>query len=274
MGATSRRLGALLVAAALLAGCSGGGDDPSGEPTTDVPSPQPSATEPPRPKVGACYKITFDQALEYTSAVEPKNCKRPHTSVTFAVGDLDNVVDGHLVAVDSQRVRDQVAKECPGRLGEFVGGTLAQRRLSMLRAVWFTPTLEESDAGAAWYRCDVIAVARDGRLANLNQDPEGTLDTRAGRERWGMCGTAEPGTPRFERVLCSLRHSWRAVEVVTFPKGRYPGAKAAAERGRDQCRDAGNEAADDPLDFQWGYEWPNAEQWRAGTTYGLCWVPD
>ena len=28
----------------------------------------------------------------------------------------------------------------------------------MLRTVWFTPSVEESDAGANWYRCDVVAL--------------------------------------------------------------------------------------------------------------------
>jgi hypothetical protein len=60
---------------------------------------------------------------------------------------------------------------------------------------------------------------------------------------------------------------------VTFPDGPYPGVEQASARGREQCENAGNEAAEDPLDFQWGYEWPNRTQWRAGTRYGLCWVP-
>lgn len=267
-----RGLAALAATAAVLTACSDG-DEPQADPEATTPSPQPQATEPPRPRPGACYRLSFQEALAYTSDVRPSSCKKPHTSVTYAVGRLDNVVNGHLVAVDSQRVKDQVARACPERLGDYVGGTLAQRRLSMLRSVWFTPTVEESDAGASWFRCDVIAVARDDHLANLTGSVKGALDTQEGRDRWGMCGTAEPGTAKFERVLCSAEHSWRAIEVVTFPDGRYPGEKAAAARGREQCRDAGNEAAEDPLDFQWGYEWPTAEQWRAGTTYGLCWVP-
>ena len=262
---------AAVLAAALLTSCTDG--EPAADPGPTTPIPRPSATEAPRPEEGACYRLSFEQALAYTSDVAPARCRRPHTSVTYAVGDLDNVVHGHLVAVDSRRVKEQVATTCPRLLGEYVGGSVEQRRLSMLRAVWFTPTVEESDAGAAWYRCDVIAVSGDGRLARLDGDLEGVLDTPEGRARWGMCGTAEPGASDFERVLCSGEHSWRAVGVVTFPAGDYPGRRAAEARGQEQCEDAGNAAAEDPLDFQWGYEWPTAEQWRAGTTYGLCWVP-
>ncbi len=257
---------------ALLAACT---DDPDGR-DGELPTPTslPRATDPPAPKEGACYRLSFKEAVAYTTDARPRSCRRPHTSVSYAVGDIDNVVDGHLVAVDSQLVAEQVAEACRSRFGEYVGGSLEQQRLSMLRPVWFTPTVEESDGGAAWYRCDVIAVAGNERLAPLDGDIRAALDTPEGRDRWGMCGTAEPGSRTFERVLCSGRHSWRAVEVVTFPEGGYPGERAAQERGQRPCEAAGNAAAEDPLDFQWGYEWPTRKQWDAGTTYGLCWVPD
>ena len=262
-----------LAAVVLLAGCTGD-EEPNADPDATTPSPQPVATEAPRPDEGACYQLSFDAALAYTSDAESRKCRRRHTSVTYAVGDLDNVVHGHLVAVDSRRVKQQVAETCPEMLVDHIGGSLTQRRLSMLRAVWFTPTVEESDAGAAWFRCDLIAVAGDQRLAQLDRDMTGVLDSAEGRTAWGMCGTAAPAARSFERVLCSEEHSWRAVEVVTFPEGDYPGEAAAEERGQAQCENAGNRAADDPLDFQWGYEWPNEDQWRSGTTYGLCWAPD
>jgi len=256
----------------LLAGCTS--DPEEADPGAPTPTPQPSATEAPVPKEGACYRLSYDAAIAYTSDAKPRSCRREHTSVTYAVGDLDNVVDGHLVAVDSRRVKQQVAEACPRLLGEYVGGSLAQQRLSMLRPVWFTPTVEESDEGAAWFRCDLIAVAGAERLAPLDGDARGALATPEGRDRWGMCGTAPPASEDFERVLCSLPHSWRAVQVVTFATEAYPGEQAAEARGQEQCENAGNAAAEDPLDFQWGYEWPTEAQWNAGTTYGLCWVPN
>jgi hypothetical protein len=266
--------GAVVIATLALVTACTSDDDPKAGSEDPTPTPQASATEAPRPAEGACYQLSFEQALAYTSDTEPGSCRRKHTSATFAVGDLDNVVGGHLVAVDSRKVRDQVAETCPRLLGEYVGGTLAQRRLSMLRAVWFTPTVEESDAGASWFRCDVIAVAGDQQLAQLDGDAKGALSTPEGRTTWGMCGTAAPASDDFQRVLCSGKHSWRAAEVVAFPPGEYPGEKKAEAHGQQQCENAGNAAADDPLDFQWGYEWPSEDQWRAGTTYGLCWVPD
>lgn len=270
-----RLLPALVVAALLATGTACSGDD---EPAS-VPSPTPSPTAPPTasavpvPAARACYQVSYDEALAPTADGTAVDCAEEHTTQTYAVGRLDTVVDGHLLAVDSTRVREQVAATCPSQLGDFVGGSADDLRLSMLRAVWFTPTVEESDAGADWYRCDVIAIAGPEELASVTGRLGGALDTPAGRDRWGMCGTAAPDDRQFSRVVCSAEHSWRAVAVVELPDGAYPGAAAVRDRGQTPCEDAGRESAEDPLDFQWGYEWPTREQWRAGQTFGRCWVP-
>ncbi|MBI2243659.1 MAG: septum formation family protein [Nocardioides sp.] len=258
-----------------LAGCSGG-DDPTAEPTpsasASTPAP-PTATPVPAPEDRACYRLAYDEVVAPTTDRTPVDCGSRHTSMTFAVGRLDTVVDGHLLAVDADRVQAQVATACPERLAAFVGGTREDRRLSMLRAVWFTPTVEQSDAGAAWYRCDVVALAAQDRLAPLTGRLAGVLDEPAGRDRYGMCGTAQPGTPGFERVVCSADHSWRAIAVVPLAGDAYPGEEQVRAAGEDRCRDAGAAVAESTLDYQWGYEWPTAEQWAGGQRYGRCWAP-
>lgn len=281
----SRGLARLATALALLlplTACTAGDGESSSSGTTPTPTatasssptPPPTARPAPVPDNHACYRLDYDEAIAPTSERDPVDCGRTHTSITFDVGRLDTVVDGHLLAIDSDRVQAQAAQTCPEQLAEFVGGTLEDRRLSMLRAVWFTPTVEESDAGASWYRCDAIAVASDERLAPLTGQVGGVLDRPDGLDRYGMCGTAEPGTEGFSRVICSRDHSWRAISVVPFAPGDYPGADAVRERGQQPCEDAARDIAEDTLSFRWGYEWPTEEQWSSGQTYGLCWAPD
>ena len=284
----TRRTASVLAAAValVLGGCSGGDDadrsasSPSPSPSVSVsatgsPSPSAAAPLPQPPRDRACYRLDYAEAVAPTVDAAEVPCKRPHTSKTFSVGELDTVVDGHLLAVDSARVRDQVASTCPKRFADFVGGTKEDRRLSMLRPVWFTPTVEESDAGASWFRCDAVALAADERLAPLSTGRlQGALDRTDDRDRYAMCGTAAPGTPGFERVICSSDHSWRAVATVPFDDGRYPGVAKVRTAGDAPCKDAGADAAGGDLDYKWGYEWPTAAQWRAGQTYGLCWAPD
>ncbi|WP_395692836.1 septum formation family protein [Nocardioides sp.] len=275
---------AVVVAAVLgpvLAGCSGGSDEPSAgatstSPSTTTPSPSapPTATVPRPPRERACYDLTYAEAIAPTTSARHVSCKDTHTAATYAVGTVDDLVDGHLLAVDSDRVQAEVAKTCPEKFARVVGGTEEDRRLSMLRPVWFTPTVEESDAGADWYRCDAVAIAADEELAPLTTAVQGALDSEEGRDRYGMCGTAQPGTAHFERVICTADHSWRAVAVVPFVGGSYPGVAKVKAAGQTPCQDAGAAAASDSLDYQWGYEWPTAEQWATGQTFGRCWAPD
>jgi hypothetical protein len=267
----------LLVTVLALSACTGSDETPDAPTSSSAtPSASPSASAqaaPSRPGPRACHDLSYDEAISPTDDSDPVSCTASHTTMTFAVGQLDALADGHLLAVDSDRVRQQVATVCPERFADFVGGTVEQRQLSMLRAVWFTPTVEESDAGASWFRCDVAALAGDDELTPLTGRLAGALDDPDMRDRYGMCGTAQPGSRDFTRVICSADHSWRAVATVPFEAGDYPGVEKVRSAGDTPCKDAGANAAGGSLDYQWGYEWPTAAQWKAGQTYGICWVP-
>ena len=281
---TVRRFGVLVALVGLVLPACSGDDrpDPAGAPSGSAsasPTAEVTPTPPPRaqpvrvPADDACYVLSYRDALAPTTDARPVPCARPHTVETFAVGTVDNVVDGHLLAIDSDRVQQQVATTCPEQLGDAVGGTLADRRLSMLRAVWFTPSLERAAAGAEWYRCDVVALAGAQDLVRVQGSLRGVLDTPEGRDAYGMCGTTSPDARGFERVACSTEHTWRAFSVLPLDGDRYPGARAVAEAGA-ACEDAAAEVADDPLDYEWAYEGPDAAEWATGQTFVRCWAPD
>ncbi|MGV3562873.1 MAG: septum formation family protein [Nocardioides sp.] len=290
----ARAVGLVLLVPLVLAGCSDAAQEPgsgAGDVTADAAgqeaAPDAAAADgsrfagpqrPAPPPERGCYDLDLDAALAATDDSPTRPCASPHTARTFLVGRLDRAVDGHLLAVDSDRVRSQVATQCPAALPGFVGGGEDGWRLSVLRAVWFTPTLPEADAGASWFRCDVVAPDGRGGLLPLGGRLEGTLATPAGRDRWGLCATGAPDDRDARRVACAEQHSWRAVSVVelagTGAAGEdYPGEQAARERGQEPCEQVGRDRAADPLEFTWGYEWPSAEQWAAGQRFGRCWVP-
>jgi hypothetical protein len=285
---TVRRLlaaAATVLVAATGAGCSADDEpdaQPSASPSASIDAvtggnaaPRP-ARPAPLPPDHACYRLSYQHALAPTSGKGPVPCRDSHTAQTFAVGHVASVVDGHLLAVDSDRVQAQVAQTCPRRFAAWVGGSTDDRRLSLLRAVWFTPTVAQSDKGADWFRCDVIALDGDEQLAPLTGRLEGVLDTEAGRRRWSLCGTAEPGTKSFERVLCSAESArWQALSVVGLAGlgPSYPGEKRVSSEGQDPCESAGRAVAEDTLNFEWSYEYPTREQWQNGQTYGVCWAP-
>jgi hypothetical protein len=276
-----RVLGALVLVLGLAA-CTGGG--PAGAPATTPattsnspggrPSGSPSALPAPLPPEDlACYRLTFGQAVSPTSHRDPVPCAHRHTSMTVFVGRLTRLFPGGLPEIDAPRVNGRVAAACARRFRSFVGGSDEAHRLSMLRPVWFTPTLAEAEAGATWFRCDVVALAAEGTLLPLTGRLRGRLDRAGWSERYGLCATAEPGTRRFKRVACARRHSWRGLASVVMGPGAYPGVAAVRSRGESICRARAKAAAADPLDYRWGFEWPTRQQWAEGRHHGVCWVP-
>lgn len=278
-------LGAL---ALVLTSCTTGADRPEAAPTsspTAMSTPSLSTAQPPPepvvlpaearpPREGACYRIDFEEATAPTNDERPVRCTRRHTARTFFVGRLDTVVDGHLLAVDSQAAQQQVQQACPRQLDRYTGGTDRERRLSRLEAVWFSPTLEQSDLGASWFRCDVVGLGRGHSLAPLPRGLRGVLDRPGALDRVGLCGTAEPGSAGFERVICSRPHAWQAVTTIDIAGGpAYPGVGAVREAGESRCREFVREASGSPERFRYGWEWPTRKQWLHGQRYGFCWAP-
>ena len=252
---------------------------PAEAPATPV-SPTAAAPTAPRapkaPALGGCHRLTIEQAARPTDETGPVRCAKPHTSYTFHVGRLRTVVKGHSLAVDSDRVRRQVAHDCLGRLDGLVGGTPESRRLSRFQVVWFSPTLAQFDAGADWFRCDVVALATRDRLLRLpgGRKLNGVLDRPGALDSYGLCGTAQPGARRFERVACALKHSWVAISTIAIPgRDRYPGVAAVRRAGDQPCSDQVRRRNALALRFDYGWEWPTRKQWAAGQRHGFCWAP-
>lgn len=264
-GATATVVLALLA----LAGC-GGGSDPDAAPTAPRTAPAPPAAPPAR----ACYDLPFDQALQPTSEATPVPCTAKHTTETLYVGSIDPLVDGHLLAVDSDRVQQQIADTCRDRLAKHLGGDEETRRLSRIEAAWFSPTLTDSEAGALWFRCDLVFVTGPQQLARLPRSTKGLLSQENALDTYGTCGTTSPGGQQFQQVACSRPHKWRARATLELADGAGYLGKEAGEDANSRCRDLDARIAADRLRLRWSFEWPTREQWDAGQRYGYCWTPD
>lgn len=260
------------LALSLLAACSSEETEPSPEPDA-APSATQTTEPPPVPRVGSCHRLTMAQATDPVASDRAVACRRPHTSVTVKVGRLAPVEDGHLLAVDSPAVRARIADSCPDDPGPLLGGDETTRRLSRFEVVWFGPSLEAADAGADWYRCDVVAVRTENELLELPARLEGVLDAEGALDRYGTCGTTAPDKRDFARVVCSEKHTWRAVDVVELPANARYLAEDVSARGDAACKDVASERAGGALEFTWSFEWPTRAQWRSGQRYGYCWVP-
>lgn len=266
----------VLLLAVMVSGCSSDAPGSRERPSATASTSATPAAEapPPAPPRGACYDLDFAAAAAPTSTAAPVPCTARHTTTTIQVGTIAPVVDGHLLAVDSDTVQKQVANRCQSRLAAHLGGDEETRRLSRLTVVWFTPSLADSDRGALWFRCDLVALAGHDQLAPLPRVTRHLLRSPAALDRFGTCGTSSPAARGFERVICSARHTWRARATIALPAGAAYLGKAAGARANDSCHDVEAGLARDTLKLKWSFEWPTRQQWDAGQRYGLCWTPD
>ena len=119
-----------------------------------------------------------------------------------------------------------------------------------------------------------MAPRSEGKLLPLPAKLKGVLDQDGALDRFGTCGTAAPDAPGFSRVVCSEKHSWRAVDVIDLPADARYLAKDVTATADAACKDVASERADGSLKFTWSFEWPTRAQWAAGQRYGYCWVPE
>lgn len=268
----SRAVAALACVLLAAAGCS---SEPAATPTPSTsPTPTVAPTPPAPPPGHACYALDFAAAVKPTTTAPPVDCTAAHTAVTIRVGTIRPVVDGHLLAVDSDAVQQQVAGRCRQAFARVVGGDEETRRLSRLTTVWFSPSLADSDRGAVWFRCDVVALAGHEQLAPLPGSVRGILSADGALDRWGTCGTADPAAAHFQRVICSRPHRWRARASIDLPAGAKYLSKAAGATADSACHDVDSRLAGDSLKLRWSFEWPTRDEGAAGQRYGICWTPD
>ena len=144
---------------------------------------------------------------------------------------------------------------------------------TLLGWAWFRPTAEQWEAGARWFRCDVVGGTEDSvELPALPVTAKGALLGRAD-DRWLACVDAESvnGSPW---VPCASRHTWRAVTtiVVGEPKERYPGDRLVEVVTRDFCRKAVVAWLAYPLDYEFGYTYSHRGEWEGGNRRSICWA--
>jgi hypothetical protein len=256
----------------LVTGCTGSG--PAAGPASDGPRTSESpgtrtATDQAPPDVGECRALAAD-AVEQPDDDSPSvPCGGRHTAETFAVGEFT----GRLAeaAVDDERLSEQVLDRCERRFRRYVGADASLALRTVLTWAWFRPSPDAWDAGARWYRCDLLASDAEGLLELRGRARDVLLGRPA--DRWLLCAVGERVSDA-PRVSCDQPHSWRAVTTVVLggADARWPGVRRAELRTRDFCSDSVGAWLGYPVDYTYGYTWLGPAEWQAGNRRSVCWA--
>ena len=249
----------LLVLALLLTACFAGAGGASSTGGTTAPD------------VGACRMLEPDDVAQPSNDTDPVSCDQAHTAQTYAVGSLPGQF--HDATYDDADVAAYVYRTCTDRFIEFTGADESLAMRTILSWAWFRPGKSAWDAGARWYRCDVIGGG--DQIRTYVDLPESTKGLLLGRphDEWMVCaqGATVSGSVK---VPCTDHHDWRAVTTIVLggQADDYPGDSLVQSRTRDFCSKSVGAWLDYPVDYDYGYSWFHRAEWDAGNRRSVCWA--
>ena len=223
------------------------------------------------PDLDACRMLSPDDVSHPSNSTDPVSCDQPHTAQTYAVGSLPATF-AH-ASYDDVGVRAYAYQTCSRRFITFTGADESLAMRSILSWAWFRPSRAAWDAGARWYRCDVIGGGDQTRAyVDLPARTKGLLLGRP-KDEWMVCaqGATVSGSVK---VPCTEKHDWRAVTTIVLGSSgdTYPGDRAVQARTRDFCSKSVGAWLDYPVDYDFGYSWFHVAEWNAGNRRSVCWA--
>ena len=269
----------LVVAALLLTGCSSG--DGAAQGAGGSPSPGSSSStsgEPSAPAEAAvpqneqCYPLTAAEVAKPSNESEPVDCAEPHTAQTFLVATFPAKLKN--AGYDDPRLGATVYENCNPAFIKFLGGGESMSMRSLLSWGWFRPSQQDWDAGARWFRCDLLgAPSGDSTLTALPTQAKGMLSARP-PEDWMLCAKGDD-VGSAPRVPCAQPHDWRAVTTIVLGEKRdpYPGDHVVEVRSRQFCSDSVGAWLNYPVtNYDYGATAFHEGEWKAGNRRSICWA--
>lgn len=251
---------AVVLAAALLAGC-GGDPAPESDPV--------DAVEP--PVNGVCRVLEPADVVRSSNASPVVDCADPHTAQTFEVGDLPATFleADH----DDPRLSAFAYRTCSAAFMKFLDADESTVMRTVVSWAWFRPSEKAWEEGARWYRCDLVGGGEQSETyVDLPADGAGMLEGQPA-DRWTAC-VAGPSVPGAPRIPCSEKHDWRAVTtiVVADQDAPYPGDRLVEVTTRDFCQSSVGYWLDFPVSYDFAYTWFHEAEWEAGNRRSVCWA--
>ena len=188
----------------------------------------PAGASPSRPQVGECRALTLDDIYKAANTTAPVDCAEDHTSRVVEVGRLPRGVDWSAGIGKLTRV---VENTCRPVVEETLGTDDRTRAMSAYSYAWFMPTKAQRQAGARWFRCDLM-IWGGKRLVKLPTDEAPALTALPHPDSVARCLMSSGRT-----TVCARSHGWRATGVLVVAEQKYPGDKAIRRIALRRCPD-------------------------------------
>ncbi len=232
---------------------------------------KPAAASTEAPRLGACRQLTPADVTASTNDSAEVGCAAEHTAQTFAVGSFPAEVAA--AGEESPRLGAYVYDRCQSRFKRFLGADDSLMLRSTMTWAWFRSSADAWKQGAHSWRCDVVGGGeKSAAFTALPRTARGLLLGKPD-DRWLVCVDG-PTVSGSAKIPCSRPHTWRAVSTIVLGKkaDAYPGDRLSEVRTRDFCRASVGALLSYPLDYDFGYTWFHAAEWKAGNRRSVCWA--
>ena len=247
------RLGIAAVLFALLATGCAGGDKPSAAPSA---SPSPSSL----PQAGECHRLRPGSGVDDGDAVP---CTGPHNALTLAVLQLPR---GVTYGTRADAFYPSVVGPCLAAYDSTVGGTAAQRNVSVFGLAYVYPTDAEKQAGARWFRCDLVAHATTRTLLDL--PAQAPFVKKLLPARFAQCMNLTATVNERTYVSCTHRHRLRATGWYIAPDSlAWPGTSEINRLVKQKCQPRAKHRL-------FGWKTPTHDAWLRGDRLSVCFLPN
>lgn len=223
------------------------------------------------PEIGACRELTPADVARPSDDTDPVPCEEPHTAETYDVGALPAGFED--ADWDDVAVSDWASETCTSGFREFLGADVSMVMRTVLSWVWFRPSEDAWDAGARWYRCDVVGGGEQSKA--YVELPTSAEDLLAGppQDEWMVCADGKT-VDGAVKLPCTEPHEWRAVTTISLgePDDAYPGDRRVEQKTQDFCSKSVGAWLNYPVDYDYGYTWFPEAAWEAGNRRSVCWA--
>lgn len=194
------------------------------------------------PLVDSCWVMTWEEAAGHTAPDTGVECTEPHTTQVLAVGQLPDGVTWEQWA----QVTATVDATCDPVWEQITTDDELVYRRSAYQKFWFMPSVEQREAGARWFRCDLARVHGEELLSVTGSGfPAVTSALRAEVRR---CMTRD-----FQGTVCSARPrevAWRSRGAFWLPVPRQD-ARAQRKVYREALDRCPRWTTTDPYAWSW-----------------------